>query len=243
MARLLKLSGVLVVGLAICAQLLVWGGRAQAKTLTPLFAAPDGQPCESVCLFGIYPGRTHFEVAREMLRQHPLTAGLQLMAGGDGYSLSFAGRDVMVTLRGRPGHPTGEVLIYFLQIEGSLPTSKIGKLRLGDALNWLDHPSRVSIGTNPMLPMRTSRNFASWYYDQSQLLVAARVNSLHMGIMTPIKHIQLSADPQDLGQFSPAIYSSRVMINYTSRRWLGFTTITAYVHAAIRGAGARQALN
>lgn len=73
MFRILRVSLVIVVGLAaatFAAQVL---GQAQPSPLAPLFTNPDGKRCEMPCLFGIRPGLTTRSEAIALFKAHPFT--------------------------------------------------------------------------------------------------------------------------------------------------------------------------
>lgn len=243
MRRLIKIAVLLFLGFVMGGQMVVFAARVNASTFGALFTTPDGFRCGEMCLFGIRPGLTSLDDAQRMIAEHPLTRDLREIEHEDSRNISYAAKDLIITLRGRLGQPVDEVLIYFVQNDLQLPTSRLGQFTLGDALASLKRPSRVSIGTNPMRPMNSSRNYASWFYDSAGLLVSARLTTLRVGAQTPIKHIQLSADSGMLGQFSPVNYSARVIVTYTSQKWLGFTTMMGYVRAAVRQSQVRQVLN
>jgi hypothetical protein len=223
--------------------MVVLAARGQAVTFSAMFTTPGGFSCGEMCLFGIRPGVTNIEDAQRMIAEHPLTYDLREIEHEDSRNVSYAAKDLIVTVRGRHGQPVDEVLIYFVQNDLQLPPSRLGQFTLGDALVTLKPPSRVSIGTNPMRPMNSSRNYTSWFYDSAGLLVAARLIDMRVSIQTPIRHIQLSADAGMLGQFSPVNYSARVIVTYTSEKWLGFKKMMGYVRAAVRQSHVRQVLN
>jgi hypothetical protein len=49
------------------------GGTRPAMALTTIMSKPDGTACDRPCLFGVRPGETSFEQARQILHSHPVT--------------------------------------------------------------------------------------------------------------------------------------------------------------------------
>lgn len=55
--------------------------RRQPIPLASLFSDPDGVPCPTLCLFGIYQGVTTADEAVSLLKAHPLTRNLTILKG------------------------------------------------------------------------------------------------------------------------------------------------------------------
>ena len=226
--------------------LAVLSARGQTNPFASMSMSPDGQACAMPCLFGIEPGVTTYQEAIRLLRQHPLTRQLQQIDSATTNQITVVGNGITINLHSASSGVIRDVLMFFVEdtdtLTSSLPATPLSSLALGDVAVYLHAPTRIDIATTPLRTTDHPRSFASWYYDAAGLLVTGRVLDLHMRPSTPLKHIQLSTDQTDLGEFSPVNYVGRVTISYTTIHWFGFTTLKEYMQAAIKEAGVRQLL-
>lgn len=83
MLKILRLTLIVFAISAISTGVICWIAVQQPVPIMAVFTNPDGAPCERLCLFGIQPGLTSIERARELLRSHPLTRQLEPNLEGD----------------------------------------------------------------------------------------------------------------------------------------------------------------
>lgn len=218
-------------------------GSATAATFSAYFADPRGKLCAPGCLFGIVPGQTTFDEAVELLKTHPVTRKAALLALDNGLGVGFADRQMLVVLRGAADKPVYDVFVYFVRNPPDLPEAVSPPPRLGDAYLLLRTPTGVAVGKDPMRPRDRTRDFITWYYSPTPLMIVTRLTDQRMTGTTLIKHIQVSAPGNYLGEFNPASFSTRFQIVYSTTYWFGFTHDSRYVTAAMRQRGVAQRLN
>ncbi|MBX3065422.1 MAG: hypothetical protein U0528_10010 [Anaerolineae bacterium] len=246
MRLIIRLATALCTIFSLCATTLVWGGKTTESSFARLFTFPDGTSCTD-CLFGIMPGQTDFNAAADLLLHHPLTNTLVPLNITDPNVRSFAGSDLLITLHGRKNGVITDVMIFFANNDLTLPASNIGSIRLADVWLALHAPTRISIGTDPLRVSSSPRNYATWRYESSKLLIVARLRTGRMNASATLSHIHLSVASDLLGIYNPLNYAARVTLSYDSANWFGFVNVRAYMNDAIlskgRGVGVKQALN
>lgn len=152
MARLIRLSLLLVWLFASSAVLARSAGGAQASPAAILFTAPDGAPCEATCLLGVEPGVTSYLDANRILRAHPLVSSQYTWERAGAGTVEIMGTFLTVSLISDGRGRLATISVHLQPDRSGISESAVdvrhGAARIGDAILQLGPPGLIQVSHN-----------------------------------------------------------------------------------------------
>jgi hypothetical protein len=199
-----------------CAAMIVAAGRiGSMRSASPLFNSlfthPDGSVCPPPCLFGVKPGQTNIQQAREILSLHPITKDLTPPDGisneysykGAEYSVFVDAQIRYIILAYNTPRRQGAKIIPIEQ-------GPLGRPMLGDFIANFGAPQESwDVGGNP-------RSFAM-LYQSARFVPVFKINSFdHVTPDQPLVGIGVFASVHEVG------------LGQQAHHWYGFTVLRRY---------------
>ena len=202
---------------------MVFATRQSVPRSWAIFRAPDGQLCDSPCVFGVIPGKTSLAEAEHFLTRHRYTRALVLQNHTDGHRRFVSPDDTLVvTLRMDDTEAEAQIITW---ISAGFETKM---LTYGDSLALLGEPELVRFAA------RDGGGFLSLRYASDDdrgsdvdLVISSYQRTSHFYPTQPVGGIELYSEPIERRLNNRFDFVQFIVNEFPF--WQGFGSILRYV--------------